>query len=110
MCRRIIRRLFVFLPVIVIIVMLIMIHRTIMDFIIIIFIKPLSVAIHETMYEQMLQQISRKGFSKPTFLHLRHGHLISLRLFCIMSSVAYLKYLFMTRSLIWPGAISIACT
>src|SRR4051812_45096083 len=68
MCGRIIRHLFVFLLVIVIIVMLIMIIlRTIMDFIIIIFIKPLSVAIHETMYEQMLQQLSRKGVQQAHF-------------------------------------------
>src|ERR1041385_2471736 len=90
MCGGIIRRLFVYLPVIVIIVMLIMIHRTIMDFIIIIFIKPLSVAIHETMYEQMLQQLSRKGVQQAHFFAFatRTSYLPPIILYHVVCSVS----------------------
>src|SRR4051812_35635557 len=106
MCGRIIRRLFVFLLVIVIIVMLIMIiRRTIMDFIIIIFIKPLSVDIHETMYEQMLQQLYLKGVQQAHLFAFatRASYLPAVILYHVVCSLS--QILVHAISLIWSSAI-----
>jgi hypothetical protein len=44
--------------------------------------------------------LPEKGLNKVLSLHFRHGHLISLRLFWIMSSIAWLKYLITVLSFI----------
>src|SRR4051812_4057976 len=110
MCGRIIWRLFVFFLVIVIIVMLIMIiRRTIMDFIIIFFIKPPSVAIHETMYEQMLQQLSRKGVQQDHFFAFvtRTSYLSAVILYHVVCSVSQI---FVHDTFTHTAGRHIACT
>ena len=102
--------LIIFLHLVVIIDLLpflIISFRRHMDFIIFIVTYLLSVPLHETTPEQVLQQLSAKEVEGASSLHFRHRPCIILRLFRNMSSVACLKYLFTTRSL---KVTIVACT